>query len=868
MKKQLLYFALLYTAFSFAQVGINTTTPDASSMLDISATDKGVLVPRISLANVTTTMLDGTNTAATGLLIWNTNATTVGGNGVGFYFFNGTQWIPITPTPSTDDQNLTTPTLVGTTLNLGIENGTGTSINLASLQDGTGTDDQNLLTPTLTGTTLNLGIENGMGTSINLSSLQDGTGTDDQTIETFNFNTLSNILSLGIENDGIPNQTVDLSTLSSEEWFDAGSYIFPKDGTSENVLVGLSASGGKLNIGYNNNYGLYISAYNNTTTESIGIENEFFSAVTSPQNKTGIRNYFATNASGLQRGVANIMSGTSSAERTGVYNALTGSSSARMFGTANYISVDGNIESQYGTFNSIAGTGLGSKYGVYNAMSGDDSGGSPYGDKVGTYNSISGASSGKHYGTYNWLNGTGTGNKYGVYSEISGVANGNTWAGYFLGNVYVGTNTTNGYNLPAIDGTTNQIIATDGAGNLGWTDPSISKWTDDGTFIYPADGSNEDVVIGQNTSGNGKLTIDAGTKAASIVTRKFGLFTDVHYGIDNYIQNGSVGTSIGVNNLIEGIGSSNNRFGVRTIINGSSALATTSHYGIYNELNTTGSGSLYGTYNYINPSAGGLHYGTYNDVSSANGWAGYFVGKNYVSGNIGINNPNPDGRLDIVHNSTDGTSPHIMLTALNTNSGSRITFDNASETTNNWVLFARADDTPGAGVINFYSSEIANNVLRLESDGKVGIMRNPTTNALEVEGEASKTVAGAFIANSDSRLKKDITTISPNEALEKILQLRGVTYYWNDDKTGTIRPKELQIGFIAQEIAEVFPEKVTEDNLGYLQTAYGDYDPIVFQAIKALNDKIENLEKENTALKSIVEKVNALEAKLEQMNLK
>ncbi|WP_321539491.1 hypothetical protein [Flavobacterium piscinae] len=76
------------------------------------------------------------------------------------------------------------------------------------------------------------------------------------------------------------------------------------------------------------------------------------------------------------------------------------------------------------------------------------------------------------------------------------------------------------------------------------------------------------------------------------------------------------------------------------------------------------------------------------------------------------------------------------------------------------------------------------------------------------------------------------------------------------------------MGFIAQEIAEVFPDKVTEDNLGYLQTAYGDYDPIVFQAIKALNEKIEKLEKENAALKSALEKINALEAKLEQMNIK
>ena len=89
MKKITLILIVLFTQFAFSQVGVNTTTPDPSSMLDISATNKGVLVPRVSLNNVTTTMLDGTNTAATGLLIWNTNAGTVGGNGVGFYFFNG-----------------------------------------------------------------------------------------------------------------------------------------------------------------------------------------------------------------------------------------------------------------------------------------------------------------------------------------------------------------------------------------------------------------------------------------------------------------------------------------------------------------------------------------------------------------------------------------------------------------------------------------------------------------------------------------------------------------------------------------------------------------------------------------------------------
>ncbi|WP_271856245.1 hypothetical protein [Patiriisocius marinus] len=75
-----------------AQVGIGTVMPDESSILDITAVDKGILAPRVSLTNVTTTMLDGSNTAATGLLIWNTNTATTGGDGIGFYVFTGVVW--------------------------------------------------------------------------------------------------------------------------------------------------------------------------------------------------------------------------------------------------------------------------------------------------------------------------------------------------------------------------------------------------------------------------------------------------------------------------------------------------------------------------------------------------------------------------------------------------------------------------------------------------------------------------------------------------------------------------------------------------------------------------------------------------------
>ncbi len=105
MKKiTFLVFLGLIISQCYCQVGIGTETPDTSTILDITATDKGMLVPRVALNDIADTSLDGTNTAATGLLIWNTNTATTGGNGTGFYFFNGTIWEQIS-TGSVDADN-------------------------------------------------------------------------------------------------------------------------------------------------------------------------------------------------------------------------------------------------------------------------------------------------------------------------------------------------------------------------------------------------------------------------------------------------------------------------------------------------------------------------------------------------------------------------------------------------------------------------------------------------------------------------------------------------------------------------------------------------------------------------------------------
>ena len=103
--KQLIYLAAaLISMIAYSQVGIGTVSPDASSVLDINSANKGILIPQVSLSDVGDTSLDGVNTAATGLLIYNTNAAVTGGSGVGYYSFNGSTWERLTSTAEPVDE--------------------------------------------------------------------------------------------------------------------------------------------------------------------------------------------------------------------------------------------------------------------------------------------------------------------------------------------------------------------------------------------------------------------------------------------------------------------------------------------------------------------------------------------------------------------------------------------------------------------------------------------------------------------------------------------------------------------------------------------------------------------------------------------
>ena len=99
MKKVLfwmLFLLILGAAGVKAQVRIGGNgQPNAAAILDLNADDinngtKGLALPRVSLTNVSTP-LTGTP-IVNGMMVYNTNASTTGGSGVGIYFWNGSIW--------------------------------------------------------------------------------------------------------------------------------------------------------------------------------------------------------------------------------------------------------------------------------------------------------------------------------------------------------------------------------------------------------------------------------------------------------------------------------------------------------------------------------------------------------------------------------------------------------------------------------------------------------------------------------------------------------------------------------------------------------------------------------------------------------
>lgn len=453
--KKLLILAGFFVSIStiYSQVGIGTTTPDPSSLLEVSSTDKGILIPQVSLSDVTDSVLDGVNTAATGLLIFNTNAGTTGGSGIGYYYFNGTVW-------------------------------------------------ERLITS---------------------------------------------------------------ATIGDDDWYEVGTTNAPDNINDDKFTFG------NLAIGKNTaNYPLELNQVDGTITRSLNIYSNY--------SDTGINsNIFNENnftGTGTSRGLYNLIGGTGNGTVMALYNNIQNSGSGFHYGLYNALAGSGAGE-QRGVYNAISNSGNNLHYGVLNVLTGNGSGlhsgisnqlgGTGNGEQRGIETNIVNSGSGAHYGSYSSLSGAGTGNKYGYYNIINNAAGGThygvysqalksgSFAGYFLGNLAVGTTGVNTYIFPASRGLVDQIMQTDGSGNISWIDPSSitgDLWnlagnagTDGGTNDFI--GTTDAVPLTFRTNNLDKVRITTGGQIEVLNTNS-SVFMGENSGLSNTgLGNVTVGTNAG-----------------------------------------------------------------------------------------------------------------------------------------------------------------------------------------------------------------------------------------------------------------------------------------------------------------------------------
>jgi len=135
--------------------------------------------------------------------------------------------------------------------------------------------------------------------------------------------------------------------------------------------------------------------------------------------------------------------------------------------------------------------------------------------------------------------------------------------------------------------------------------------------------------------------------------------------------------------------------------------------------------------------------------------------------------------------------------------------------------------------------------------GRVGIGTTSPTEALHVVGNACAT--GGHITCSDERFKEEIHTI--DDPLARIELLRGVEFQWRQDEFAEYQFRSgRQVGFIAQEVQDVLPEIVSRGTDGYLAMDYSRVTPLLVEAIKEQQQRIEELE---TLVEKLAEQVTA-----------
>lgn len=108
---------------------------------------------------------------------------------------------------------------------------------------------------------------------------------------------------------------------------------------------------------------------------------------------------------------------------------------------------------------------------------------------------------------------------------------------------------------------------------------------------------------------------------------------------------------------------------------------------------------------------------------------------------------------------------------------------------------------------------------------------------VDAEDNSGSAIANSWVAYSSIKHKEEVEEIE--DALEKVLELRGVNFTW-------IKSKKEDIGLIAEEVAEVIPRAVEYDEKDGITPIGLDYTrlvPYLIECVKEQQNMILELEK-------------------------
>lgn len=827
------YFLLLISFSSFSQsVGIGTNTPNTSALLDVTATNRGVLVPR-----VTNAQMNAIASPANGLLVYNTDSSC-------FAYRHTAAWVFL--------------------------KGNATASNDWSTKGNAGTDTSKNFMGTTDNVDLIFKRNNVRAGLLNKNDGNTSWGAGAMSSQYTGFNNTATgvealaFLTAGLNNAATGFRALYQNTSGNSNAAHGSAALFNNTTGNWNVAQGNQALWGNVAGSFNVAAGYRASHLNISGNSNVAVGTQALYNNNNRSNLVAVGDSAlfnnGTGVSSDEEAAANTAIGSKAlfANTTGYDNTAVGFRALNTNSSGNGNTAVGRTAMFYntsGSFNAAFGkNALGVSSGDGNTAIGY----SALVNNTGNYNTAVGmyAMGGDIFAGNN---NTALGYQAGSINRGSG----NVFLGYRAGEnetgsdkLYITNDTTNSSNTLVYGEFDNKLLRSNGRMEIN-SDNTIHE----GLTVKKnyASGTNKNLaaVYGENT-------------------------VDTDYGIGVVGKGGNIGVLgqsggsaglayTGVKGISDGVNT-----GFNYGIIGQASGSALENRAITGEATGT-TGDKYGLYGFAS-GGGGTNMGVYaKAIGGTTNYAGWF------EGDVQTNN----GKLIIT---TAAGATGLDLSTSDAYAEMRVIRNTLGATDND--LYFGFGGSAGSG-LHLYSDAletvtIKNNITGVgktptvsDNYGKLQVKQSGSLNAITMEAAgntnhwdfsvptvtnadlllfyngvakgAFSNSTGAYTTNSDRRLKKDISPQA--DVLNHVMQLQAYRYHYIDNKP----TDNFTNGFMAQEVQKLFPDAVVENDMKNGEKRLGiNYQYFTVLAIKGLQEQQQQIQSQEERIAKLEALVKTL----------